>query len=122
MRYSGNSGIFEEIRISQFAKAQNELDFVKKSYAVTHPGRLKPLAATLRALRADYVDGYMQSIVELIHAEVFADFLEMADHLVGQGYKDPAAVLAGSVLEEHLRKLCIKNGIPIDKWWSPEES
>jgi len=38
-------------------------------------------------------------------------FLEMADHLLAQGYKDPAAVMTGSVLEEHLRKLCDKSGI-----------
>src|SRR5206468_3819609 len=29
------------------------------------------------------------------------------------GYKDPAAVLIGAVLEEHLRKLCIANHIPL---------
>jgi hypothetical protein len=53
----------------------------------------------------------LQSISELIHADIFADFLEMADYLLEQGYKDPAAVITGSVLEEHLRKLCDKNGI-----------
>jgi hypothetical protein len=37
----------------------------------------------------------------------------MADYLLQQGYKDPAAVVAGSVLEEHLRQLCQKNGIAI---------
>jgi hypothetical protein len=28
----------------------------------------------------------------LITAEVFADFIEMAEHLLETGYKDPAAV------------------------------
>jgi hypothetical protein len=28
-----------------------------------------------------------------------------------EGYKDPAAVLIGGVLEEHLRKLCEKNEV-----------
>jgi hypothetical protein len=37
----------------------------------------------------------------------------MADHLLEQGYKDPSAVIIGSVLEEHLRKLCEKVGIPV---------
>ena len=37
----------------------------------------------------------------------------MAEHLSNQGYKDPAAVLVGSVLEEHLRKLCLKNSLPV---------
>jgi hypothetical protein len=37
----------------------------------------------------------------------------MATHLNGEGYKDPAAVIAGSVLEEHLRHLAGKHQIPI---------
>ena len=35
--------------------------------------------------------------------------------MYSEGYKDPAAVIAGSVLEEHLRKLCDKNSIPTAK-------
>lgn len=66
----------------------------------------------LQALRAEYEAGYLQSIVELIHADTFADFLDMAHHLLEQGYKDPAAVVTGSVLESHLHKLCDKNSIP----------
>lgn len=73
------------------------------------------IASILRAIRNDYEAGYIQSITELIHADVFSDFLEMADHLIEQAYKDPAAVIAGSVLEEHLRKLCDKNGIDVKK-------
>ena len=49
----------------------------------------------------------------LIAAEFFSDFLDMAGHLLEEGYKDPAAVLAGSVLEEHLRQLADKNGVDI---------
>jgi hypothetical protein len=42
----------------------------------------------------------------------------MAEHLLAEDYlgsKDAAAVLAGGTLEEHLRQLCIKNKIPIEK-------
>ena len=53
----------------------------------------------------------MFTVKGLIAAELFADFLEMADHLLQQGYKDPAAVIIGSVLEEHLRQLCNANSI-----------
>jgi hypothetical protein len=49
----------------------------------------------------------------LIHADLFSDFLEMAEYFQDEGFKDPAAVLAGSVLEEHLRKLCGKHGITV---------
>jgi hypothetical protein len=66
------------------------------------------LAGVLQALRADYVAGRLQSVSELIHADLFSDFLEMAAYLHSEGYKDAAAVISGSVLEGHLRKLCEK--------------
>ena len=72
---------------------------------------IDPLVGILRALRSDYESGRLQSVQELIHADVFADFLEMAEYLLQQGYKDPAAVILGSTLEEHLRKMCSKHGI-----------
>jgi hypothetical protein len=37
----------------------------------------------------------------------------MAEYLQQEGYKDPAAVMAGGVLEEHLRKLCGKHGVTV---------
>lgn len=72
---------------------------------------LRPLSGILKALRTDYEQGHLESINELIHADIFGDFLEMAKYLLEEGYKDPAAVIAGGVIEEHLRKLCLKNGI-----------
>lgn len=69
------------------------------------------LHGILKALRDDYAAGRMMAIAELIHADVFTDMLEMAQHLLDENYKDPAAVIAGSVLEEHLRKLCAKIGV-----------
>jgi hypothetical protein len=67
----------------------------------------------LKALRADYESGLLRTFQELIHGEVFGDFLEMADYLVEEGFKDPAAVMAGGVLEEHLRMLCVKKNLSI---------
>lgn len=71
------------------------------------------VAGILGALRAAYASGYLTTVTELIHAEVFADFVEMAEHLMGEGYKDAAAVVVGSVLEGHLRHLCAKHSIPV---------
>jgi hypothetical protein len=68
------------------------------------------LAGILFALRTDYAAGRMQSFKELVHADLFADFLELAEYYVGEGHKDAAAVIAGGVLEEHLRKLSVKHG------------
>jgi len=41
---------------------------------------------------------------------------------LSQNYKDPAAVIIGSVLEEHLRKLCAKHGISILSGTSPKKA
>jgi hypothetical protein len=71
------------------------------------------LQGILRALRADYDAGRLQTFQELIHADLFSDFLEMAEYFLQEGFKDPAAVIGGGVLEEHLRKLCGKHGVPI---------
>jgi hypothetical protein len=71
------------------------------------------LRGILGALRGDYDAGRLQSFEELIHADLFSDFLEMAEYFLVEGYKDPAAVIAGGVLEEHLRKLCGKHGVTI---------
>ena len=72
------------------------------------------LSGVIGALRADLDAGYMQNITELIHGDVFSDFLAMARHLLDEKYKDAAAVIAGSSLEVHLRALCQKNGIPTE--------
>jgi hypothetical protein len=73
------------------------------------------LVGVAMALRDDLNDGYVQGVTELIHAEVFSDFLEMADELQTSGFKDAAAVIAGSVLEDQLRKLAAKTGVAIEK-------
>jgi hypothetical protein len=63
------------------------------------------IVGVLQSLSADLKAGYLQSLEELIHGEVFSDFLDMAQHLLESGYKDPAAVVAGSALEAHLRQI-----------------
>ena len=67
----------------------------------------------LNRIKQDVKDGWLLDIKGLISAEIFSDFLDMAEHLLVENYKDPAAVVIGSVLEEHLRNLCIKNGVAI---------
>lgn len=88
-------------------------------YASIHVLRLK---GALLALRREYELGHLQTFAELIHADTFADFLEMASHLLEQGYKDAAAVIVGSVLEQHLRKLGGKNAIPVEINGKPKKA
>jgi hypothetical protein len=82
-------------------------------YSSGYNDRIMVLAGVLRALRDDYASGRILSVQERIRSDLFSDFLEMAEYLiVDEGLKDPAAVMAGGVLEQHLRKLCENHGIP----------
>ncbi len=83
---------------------------------------MRSKVGALRALRRDYDAGYLSSVQSLVRAEVFADFLEMAEHLLEQGYKDPCAVLVGGVLEDHLRSLCQGRGIPLQMSGKPKKA
>jgi hypothetical protein len=76
--------------------------------------RVDSVAGGLRSLRKAISGGYLISIQEHLHAEIFKDFLEMAEYLLDDGYKDASAVIIGGVLEEHLRKLCSKNGVALE--------
>jgi hypothetical protein len=67
--------------------------------------------AILRSAKSDIDGGWLMSFKDLVSSEIFTDFLEMAEYLLSQSYKDPAAVIIGSVIEEHLRFLCAKNNI-----------
>jgi hypothetical protein len=67
----------------------------------------------LKAAKVDYENGYLFQVRSLIEAEVFDDFLDQANYLLQSGYIGPAAVLAGSVLEDGLRRLCIRGQITL---------
>jgi len=67
----------------------------------------------LKAARDEIKGGWLETTKGLISAEVFSDFLGMAKHLLEEQYKDPTAVMIGSVLEEHLRQLCPSVGVSI---------
>lgn len=67
----------------------------------------------LKAASDDYAGGHLFDVRSLIEAEVFDDFLEQAEHLLNSGYFQAAAVIAGCVLEDGLRKLCPKFGIEV---------
>jgi hypothetical protein len=68
----------------------------------------------LKAAKKDYEEGFIFKIQERIQAELFVDFLERAEYLYKSGDHEPAAVIAGCVLEDGLRKLCIKNEIELE--------
>ena len=97
---------------SEYYKQIDKISFKTKfRYAIR---RLTQSIGVLKGLYQDIKAGYLKSFSELIHADIFSDYIKMAEYLLEEGYKDPAAVITGSTLEEHLRKLCIKNGIDIE--------
>ena len=67
----------------------------------------------LMASKEELEGGWLVTTKGLLSAEIFSDFLEMAEHLLAEGYKDAAAVIVGSVLEGHLRQLAQRHRIGI---------
>ena len=116
-----NSELFFEFRTSS-------LSFIMNLYGESHPfykdfnqivvradpDHTEQGRGILKSIKTEIDNGWLTSLKGLVSAEIFSDFLEMADHLLRENYKDPAAVMIGSVLEEHLRQLCIKHSIPTD--------
>ena len=71
------------------------------------------ITGVLKGLRGELDNGWLDDVRGIVSAEIFIDFMGMAEHLLDEGYKDPAAVIIGSVLEGHLRTLSLKNNLPI---------
>jgi len=69
--------------------------------------------AILQAAKDDIEGGYLQKVENFVSANVFSDFLEMAEYLLSNGYKDPTASLVGAVLEDGLRHICNSKGITV---------
>ena len=85
---------------------------LREKFLIVQPRFVEMGIGILSAAAEDVSQGWTWTFKERLHADLFSDFLDMAVHLVADGgYKDAAAVLAGGVLEEHLRKLCQRNGI-----------
>jgi hypothetical protein len=83
------------------------------SSTTVHSHYVKIGRALLEVIYQDITEGFLRKLETLISAEIFSDFLEMANHLFDNGYKDPAASLCGAVLEDGLRKIAGSNGIKV---------
>lgn len=78
-------------------------------------GHISQVQGVALTIKHDVENGLISSIKGLLQAEIFANFLEIGEHLLSEGYKDAAAVTIGAVLEDGLRELCKKNNIDITK-------
>lgn len=70
----------------------------------------------LQAAYDDWNAGLMSNFKNLVVAELFSDFEDQSQYFLEEGYKMPAAVIIGSVLEDALFKLCLANGISLPKY------
>ncbi|MDA9554920.1 hypothetical protein N9R54_01680 [Pelobium sp.] len=116
-----DSGLFASFRSAS-------LSFLKSLYGEEHPfyddfnNRCRQSyfyeaeigKGILLSVKQEIENGWLFSVKSLVTSEIFSDFLEMSKYLLEEKYKDPAAVMIGSVLEEHLRQLSLKNGIPTE--------
>jgi hypothetical protein len=75
--------------------------------------QIREAKGVLLGLIADIDGEHLVDIPMRVRAEVFSDLLEQADYLLSEGFERPAAVLIGCVLEDLLRKLCAKRGLPL---------
>lgn len=104
------------------------LSFIKNLYGESHPfykdfnrrvygqslNETENGINILTAILNEIDNDWLISVKSMVSAEIFSDFLEMSNYLLRQNYKDAAAVMIGSVLEEHLRLLCKNNSVDVD--------
>ena len=114
------------------------LSFLRNVFGTDHPYYAEFAARTtsttqvginagreiLGSAKDEILGGWFERVRSLVSAEIFADFIDMATYLLDEHYKDAAAVMMGSVLEEHLRQLCrkarldteyLRDGVPVPK-------
>lgn len=128
--YSNTQSKYREVDEVKFVELRSSaLSFILSLYGGKHPYfisfhsrvtankvyNVDYAKGYLTAIKAEIENGWLNNIKGLVSAEIFTDFLEMAEHLLEEKYKDPAAVIIGSVLEEQLRRLCVKNTIDIEE-------
>jgi hypothetical protein len=119
---------FEYVDNQRYAEFRSAaLSFLRNSYGDLHPyytefntnvrvnrpDETQQGVGILKGVQREMAGGWLHTAKGLVSAEIFSDFLEMADHLMSEAYKDAAAVMIGSVLEEHLRQLCAKVGMEV---------
>jgi hypothetical protein len=101
-----------------FGKNHRFFKMLKEKQEKVHEYRNFDLAvyyyAIIKTIKYEIENNELDSYSELLNANLFSDFLMMAEHLLDENYKDASAVMIGSVLEEHIRKLCLKNGIDLE--------
>lgn len=125
--YNGNAVLTPEVLTSIYSKSKSAIvriaglnsEYYKdalsaiNSYGIYDAPRVIKLSGVLKALRSDIGNGYLKTTHEIIQSEIFSDYIDMAEYLQSEGYKDAAAVIAGSTLEAHLKELVKSNSMDL---------
>jgi hypothetical protein len=69
--------------------------------------------AIMEAVYHDLLAERLRSFRSMVEAEVFADFLDMAAHILANGFYGAAAALMGGVLERGLQDIAQARGVPL---------
>lgn len=72
---------------------------------------LKQMEGILIGTKTNVDGGLLTNMKSRIILDIKSDFLDTANELMDDGAKDPAAVLACTVLEDTLKRLAVVNGI-----------
>ncbi len=80
----------------------------------SRPSFIPAVTGALIALRDSVQAGYLQSLEARLTANVHDDMLEQARALLHSRYHVAAMVIAGCVLENHLRKLVIRQSLTLN--------
>lgn len=109
-----------------FAELKNSSkSFILKLYGSEHPYYTSvkaslqnfqgtaTLRGVLKGIKNEINEGFLLKLSDLVSAEIFSNFLDMAEYLLKENYKDAAAVIIGSTLEEKLRQIANNNSVDI---------
>jgi len=77
------------------------------------PSDFRYFLSLFLSAKNDFEGGFLFKLRSLVHADVFSNELEQAEYFLKEGYKVPAAVIAGTVLESTLRELCLQHQVTI---------
>lgn len=73
--------------------------------------KIPAMIGALTALRQAVDKGLLVSLESRLRVNIHDDFLQQGKVLLDSGYHVAAMVLVGGVLEDHLQKLCVENGL-----------
>lgn len=94
-----------------YVRTLNTID----SYVDHQSDDVNAVRTLLAAVITELQEGWLDKEENRIRAAVYTDLLDLAEHLLSQGQKDPAAMIAGAILEEGMRRIATTHGITLKR-------